>query len=271
MLALRFFQLGMLSSAFKLNVSGNGETSQDYCTHCPTRPDEESVLEIVPPTELCEDSTYWGAVLPESFVSEVFIVGTHKWQARTVAACQLGSWSHVLFPFLIGSAGATKIGFRASAKLADVGAIPSSRERLKTCNIIFPLPIEPRDCIYRWEDHRDGVRDLDDGHDIREHLENVFAGEFVLPDHKPADLCAGNNMIGENDADVILALEQMATVIKHSKALDFEEAVDLMMIGLQKYGLTREAIAHELKLNVASPPMKDLFSVIRAKMVSAAR
>lgn len=149
-------------------ASGQGGTDFGDCTHCPALIDEDSVLAIVSPSAMCFNSPYWGKAIRDSFVSQIFFVGMLKWQARTIASCLDGRLHHILLPFIIDSGGVTKIGIRATEKLVSAGASFDPDDRLKLCKIELALPRGARDCVYRWEDYSPGVRDLDDGHDLRE-------------------------------------------------------------------------------------------------------
>lgn len=198
-------------------------------------------------------------------MSEVYLVGTKKWQARTIATCQAGKWHHILFPFLVASGGVTKIGVNAAGIITSFGATP--HKDLRFCNIALSLPVAARDCVYRWEDHRDGIRDLDDGHDIRKRLV-CHSTCFRAPQHLIIySIRAGNNMIGENDADVITNVQAKAIEVNAFKR-GFEEAVDELMLTLEKFSPRRDAIALELAQTIAAPPPAQLFEAIAAKRVS---
>lgn len=165
-MALQFLVVALVAAC----AAGQSDATFGDCTHCPDRQDEDSVLAIVSPLQvaLCFDSPYWGKASRDMFVSTVFFSGTQKWQVRTITSCLEGRRRHILLPFLIATGGVTKIGASAAKKLVHSGASFDSNDRLKLCKIELPLPRGARDCVYRWDDYRKDVRDLDDGHDLRE-------------------------------------------------------------------------------------------------------
>jgi hypothetical protein len=75
-------------------------------------------------------------------------------------------------------------------------------------------------------------------------------------------------MIGENDADVIIAIQAKAVEVQ-LRIHEYEEAVDILMASLEKYTPLRKDVAIELKLAIAAPSMNALFSTIADKQVRA--
>lgn len=74
-------------------------------------------------------------------------------------------------------------------------------------------------------------------------------------------------MIGEIDADVIFVIHYAAEQVKREQ-VEFEQAVDQLVLNLKDYDLHRDDISRELELAIAAPPMNKLNATLKALTVS---